>query len=169
MRGRGAILHCLIFAGLAAFLLATGVPRLFAALAMLPGDPVLADIEDGKPVDAADVATMIDSRETARALIADPRLNLDIALGEMLRRGKAAEANPERGLLLDRAIVQLYRGLAEAPTNSFAWARLALALAQRDGPTRAALAAWRLSIATAPAEPKLTAWRARFAEPLLPL
>ena len=164
MNGRAAFGFGILFAGLATFLLASGVPRLLAALAMLPGDPALAEIEDGRQVDAADLALIVDGRQAARRYVADPRLNTDIALARLLQIDQQAPDDAERRALLDQAVDQLRLGLASAPANSFAWARLAHALALEQGRDAAALAAWRLSIATAPAEPKLVAWRAQFAD-----
>ena len=164
MSGRSALGWGILFAGLAAFLLAAGVPRLLAALAMLPGDPALAEIEDGGTVDATALALLIDGRQEARRYVADPRLNTDIALAELLQVEQQGMGDRERRALVDRAVDQLRLGLAAAPANSFAWARLAHALALQGGRDDAALAAWRLSIATAPAEPKLVGWRARFAD-----
>src|SRR5690242_9890941 len=151
MTGRSALGWSILFAGLATFLLAAGVPRLLAALAMLPGDPALAEIEEGSPVDATALALVIASREEARRYVADPRLNTDIALAELLQIEQQPSRGDERRILLDRAVDQLRLGLAAAPANSFAWARLAHALALQ-GHDDTALAAWRLSIATAPAE-----------------
>jgi hypothetical protein len=162
--GRSALGWGILFAGLAAFLLAAGAPRLLAALAVLPGDPALAEIEDGRPVDTAALDLVIEGRQEARRYVADPRLNTDIALAELLRIEDPTVGDRERRALIDRAVDQLRLGLAAAPANSFAWARLAHALALQGGRDEAALAAWRLSIATAPAEPKLVAWRARFAD-----
>ena len=164
MSGRTTLGYGILFAGLAAFLLAAGVPRLLAAMAMLPGDPSLAEIEDGRPVDAAELALIIAGGQEARRYIADPRLNTDIALAQLLQIDRQAPGDAERHALLDQAVDQLRLGLASGPANSFAWARLAHALALQGGRDAAALAAWRLSIATAPAEPKLVAWRARFAD-----
>jgi hypothetical protein len=162
-RGRSAFAFGMLFAGLAAFLLAAGVPRLLAALAMLPGDPALAEIEDGKPVDAADLVLVVAGRQEARRYVADPRLNTDIALAQLLLVDQQAPGAAERRALVDQAVDQLRHGIALAPANGFAWARLAHALSLQGGRDAAALAAWRLSIATAPAEPKLVAWRAQFA------
>ena len=164
MTGRSALGWAFLFAGLAAFLLAAGVPRLLAALAMLPGDPALAEIEEGQPVDAAALDLVIEGRQEARRYVADPRLNTDIALAELLRIDQQAVGDRERRAVIDGAVDQLRLGLAAAPANSFAWARLAHALALQGDSDQAALAAWRLSIATAPAEPKLVAWRAKFAD-----
>jgi hypothetical protein len=161
---RSALGWGILFAGLAAFLLAAGVPRLLAALAMLPGDPALAEIESGTPVDTTALDLLIDGRQVARRYVADPRLNTDIALAELLHIDQQAVGDRERRALVDRAVNQLRLGLAAAPANSFAWARLAHALALQGGRDEAALAAWRLSVATAPAEPKLVAWRVKFAD-----
>lgn len=162
MRRLGVAATCLLFAGLASFLLAAGVPRLLAAVVLLPGDPPLADIEDGKASDEASLKVIIDSRLDALRFAADPRIYTDIALAKILLADQSPSGNPEREVLMGQAIDQLRLGLAGAPANSFAWARLAYALRQRPTPGMSELDAWRLSIATAPADPKLVAWRAWF-------
>src|SRR5258706_5217862 len=162
----GVAVTCLLFAGLAMFLLAAGVPRLLAAVLLLPGDPPLADVKAGKAVDAASLRIIIDSRLNGQRFAADPRFGTDIALAQIQLADQMTPGAPQRDALFSQAIDQLRLGLAAAPGNSFAWARLAYALRQRPTPGMTELEAWRLSIASAPADPKLVAWRGRVPLPM---
>jgi hypothetical protein len=63
--------------------------------------------------------------------------------------------------LVQDAVALLEEGLAAMPANGFGWAQLAQARLLQEGPGPEALAAWRMSVLTAPAEPQLALWRAR--------
>jgi hypothetical protein len=154
----------MIFAGLSAFLLATTVPSLLGALARLPADATVEAIANGRAAGPEDLAGLIAASKAASRFLANPRYETDLASAALRQALAAPAGTAERARLLDDAVAALRRGLAEQPGNSFAWARLAESLAQaRPDDPAAALGAWRLSVDTAPAEPRLVAWRARFA------
>jgi hypothetical protein len=167
---RRAIASCVIFAGLSAFLLATAVPSLLAALARLPAEAIVEALADGRTTRPEDLDALIGASAAARRFLATPRYSTDLASALLRQSLIAPPGTAERVRLLDEGVIALRLGLAEQPANSFAWARLAdsLALARPDEPA-AALEAWRLSVDTAPAEPRLVTWRARFAAERLAL
>lgn len=136
---------------LAAGCLGTALPVARNALARLPGDPLRARVQGFEPLAPADEAMFLESRRAGTA--ADHR-----DLGRMFLAGPVAGA-PEQPHRLSQAIAELEHALAKAPADGFAWADLSLARLRRDGPTPAGLAALRLSVAMAPGEPALAAWR----------
>jgi tetratricopeptide (TPR) repeat protein len=152
-------LLALLFGGVLIWLAA---PRLLAAFALLPGDPLLEAVQGNEDIDAGQVATLLSSREQARRFLASPEIEIEIGIAELLSAEKAAPGSAERRARLDRAIESLRRGLALAPRATFAWAKLAYALFLQDGLGAAAVDAWRMSILTAPAESRLVLWRAEF-------
>jgi hypothetical protein len=153
----------MIFAGLAAFLLATAVPSLLGALARLPADTIVEAISESRPASPEDLDTLIAASATAEGFLPNPRYATDLASARLRQAMAAPAGSAERTRRLDDALAALRRGLFSQPASSFAWARLAeiVALA-RPGEPAAPLEAWRLSVDTAPAEPRLVAWRARF-------
>ncbi len=150
-------------------LVALGAPRLLAALALLPGDPLLEAVQGDARLDDSQVSALLSSREQARRFISAAEIDFDIGMAELLRAGAAADDSPERQASLDRAIESLTEGLARAPRATFAWARLAYALLLREGMSRPAIDAWRMSILTAPAEARLVLWRTEFGAAALSL
>jgi hypothetical protein len=159
---RRAIASCLIFAGFSAFLLATAVPSLIAALARVPADATVEALSGGSRSTPAELDALVAGSAAALRFAGNPRFATDMA-SALLRQALAAPAgSPERRRLIEDTLQALRRGLAEQPANSFAWARLAETIALAEPDPTAPLAAWRLSIDTAPAEPRLAAWRARF-------
>jgi hypothetical protein len=159
---RRAIASCIVFAGLSAVLLATAVPSLLAALARLPSDATVEALSEGQVVAPADLDKLVADSAAARRFVASPRYDTDMA-SALLRQGLAAPpGSADRGRLLGATLAALRRGLAGQPASSFAWARLAETIALVEPDPAAPLAAWRMSIDTAPAEPRLAGWRARF-------
>ncbi|MFO1056287.1 MAG: hypothetical protein U1E53_04895 [Dongiaceae bacterium] len=159
---RRAIASCTIFAGLAACLLATAVPSLLAAATRLPSDPTVEALAEGQRASPADLASLVAASAAARRFVPSPRYDTDMATGLLRLALAAPSGSADRQRLLQETATALRRGLAAQPANSFAWARLAETIAQLDPDPAAPLAAWRLSIDTAPAEPRLAEWRARF-------
>lgn len=149
--------------------MALGAPRFLAALALLPGDPLLDAMRSDEPIDAGQISALASSREQARRFVAAPELDSEIGMAEVLRAERAPPASAERRAALDRAIESLQEGLARGPRATFVWAKLAYAIQMRDGMVKTAIDAWRLSIATAPAEPRLVLWRSEFGAAALPL
>jgi hypothetical protein len=152
-------LLALLFGGV---LIALGTPRLVAALALLPGDPLLAAVDGGESIDAAQISMLQSSRAQASAFVTSADIAIEQGMAELLAAEAVPEGSTQRRARLDQAIQSLREGLALGPRATFAWAKLAYALLLRDGTSPAAIDAWRMSIITAPAESRLVLWRAEF-------
>jgi len=148
----------LLLLALGAALVHLALPRLAAAVVALPGDPVAEALQAEARPGAADLATLREGRLQAADFIKSGRLATDLALADLALLAEPG-APAEQARLLAEAVIELRRGLALAPMDGFAWARLAYVLAPDGGPSPAAVAAWRMSILTAPAEPRLAYWR----------
>ena len=148
-------------------LVALGVPRLIAAVTILPAEPVMATLQQGGKVGDDDLAAFEQRWTRARAFVSWGRLDSDLALAKLARAERLSSPSDRRALT-EEAIRLLREALSRTPSNSFAWARLAYALALRDGPTEEGAEAWRMSVLTAPADRRLTLWRAEFGVSLLP-
>lgn len=142
-------------------LLAMALPRLGGELLALDGRRVVLDSRGLAGTDPAAAADAIEGLETAVAAFADPRLSLEIgylALAAQEVRDPAVRAV---------ATAATVRGLAVAPAQPSAWARLAF-LRLHDGNPEAAARALRMSMVTGRVVPALQVDRARLGLTLLP-
>lgn len=144
-------------------LLVSGLPRLVSALTMLPGAPVLDALQAERPVSDEELDGLARRWSIARQFSSSGRIAAELAAAKLA----AAERLPSRAQsnrrgLVEEAATLLEEGLAAAPANSFAWARLAYARSLKDGFGPGAVDAWRLSVLTAPADRRLALWRTRF-------
>lgn len=137
------------------------LPRTIAAIVKLPGSPVLARIQDRKPVGAEDLATLITARRRALSWADSGRDHAVLGLAQLLlARGpeRASGYNQAGGYdqrVVGDAIGSLRDGLALAPASPHAWARLAYAELVANGPSAAVATALDMSLRTAPFEPRL--------------
>lgn len=130
--------------------IALSLPVAQQAWVRLPGDPLRDSVIRFQPLSPAQQTLFVESRRPGAA--SDHR-----DLGRMHLAG--VDDGPDARQRLSRAITDLETALAAAPADGFAWADLSLARLRRDGASPASLAALRLSIAMAPAEPALVVWR----------
>jgi hypothetical protein len=161
MAGHGsALLFLFAFAALA--LLVLSAPRFAAQALLLPVSGALEALQTGAPLTPEQLATTREALARARRLDpADGKLSSDLALIELLQAGGGAK---DRRAQLEAAIADLERSLTEAPTNSFAWARLAGARLALDGaPSAKMLAALRMSYVTGLYVDKIMPFRASLA------
>jgi tetratricopeptide (TPR) repeat protein len=158
LSGFGVAHLVMALAALALALLA--VPRFAAQAVLLPIAGDLDALQAGAPL-------MPDRLDKAGKMLAlarrfdpwDGRLSSDLALTELLLAERGAPL--ERRALLETAIADLERGLAQSPANSFAWARLAGARLMHDGQVSPKmLAALRMSYVTGPYADKIMPFRA---------
>jgi hypothetical protein len=113
-------------------LLALAVPRLIAALCLLPGDPGMALLD-------------------AAAWLAAPSTLIDLGVTSL---SLAQASVGPRALLLDQAERQLRAGLAGAPADAHAWTYLAF-IHTATGDHERAARALDLALRTGPYEPQL--------------
>ncbi len=149
----GRVLTALATGAIGLGLITTGLPRVLSAFASLPGDGPLARVLDRKPVSSEQLATVVQSRDRALVWSDDARLHTERALGRLM----LAERKPVIDAGTDLAPVRedLAQGLARAPSNPYAWARLAYVEDLQRGPTDAAMAYLRMSVLTGPYEDRL--------------
>ena len=138
---------------LALLLLSSGVPRLLAALASLPGDAPLARVLDRNPVSPEQLARVVESRGRSLAWVDEGRRYTEQALARLM----LAEEKPvlDAGADLGPVRDALIEGLARAPASPYAWARLAYVEDLQRGATARAVAFARMSVLTGPYEDRL--------------
>ena len=98
---------------------------------------------------------LADAQRSGQLWLADGRLRTDLGLAYLLLAEKLPRGDTNAGAYLQRAIEALKAGLARAPANPYAWARLAYAEALAHGWSPLAMSSLRLSLITAPYEPRL--------------
>ena len=136
-------------------LLYLALPRTIAAIVKLPGRPVLARIQDRKPVDAEDLATLITARRGALYWADSGRDHAVLGLAQLLLARGSERASGYDQRVVEDAIGSLRDGLALAPASPHAWARLAYAELVANGPSATVATALDMSLRTAPFEPRL--------------
>ena len=147
---RGAAIGIALLLGVS--ILWLGVPRLVAAFLLLPGDGTVKRIQAKMPVTEKKLAELVSSRENALEWVTSGRLRTDLALGRlMLGRGEGQIPSSQ----INQSIRDLKAGLAVAPANPYAWARLAVAEQLAGGPSTSVASALVMSVVTGPYEPDL--------------
>lgn len=139
-------------------LLYLAVPRLRAAVALLPGDAALELIEtNAMPVRAGSLR-VISAQEAALDVLPSPVPHLNIALIALSMFETAAVAPDEEADLLEVAKYHLGRSLALAPGQARAWMMLAT-VRLRQGDASGAADALDLSFRADPHAPFLASAR----------
>ncbi len=148
-------------------LLWLAVPRVISDYRLAIGDSAYELVAEGAPMARASLERARRSREEALAVTETGTASKQ--LGQVLLRDALARpwSDPERAVLLRRAVVRLRRGLALEPADLFAWYHLALAEWWRGRAAEAA-AALAMSYRTGPHHPPLASDRARLAVALWP-
>lgn len=142
-----------------------GAPRLAASLAALDAAAVLPAARGGQPVSSADLTAAAAGLERAAHWVTDGGLTTDRGY-LLLAAAEQAQSEDERARLLTAAEQATAAGLALAPGQPSAWARLAYLRWRRgDGP--AAAAALRLSFLSGATTPPLMESRLALAVELL--
>ena len=138
-----------------AVLVVAGIPRTIAAFTMLPGDPVLREIQNLRPVEQDNLDVLIVAQGRGLLFGESGRKWTDLGLAQLLL---AREQGVPGGIKLEMvspAIASLKTGLALAPANPFAWTRLAYAQSLMTGPSPSVASALRMAMLTARYEPRL--------------
>jgi hypothetical protein len=139
----------------AVVMLAIAVPRTVGVFASARAEPVLRKLQEQQPVQVEELRTLTSALEAGRFWRGDGRLRTDLGLGYLLLAEKLPRDDSQAAQALQLAIEALRAGLARAPANPYAWARLAYAEALAGGWSPGAVAALRLALFTAPYEPRL--------------
>jgi hypothetical protein len=159
MGRHGRPLLCIAMLGAALVVLATGVRSLAAELVALPGNPAVALLMQGKWPSEEAFGRLLRSRERALALVPNPAWRIELGAAHLVQAMQAAQWGSDPIPLLDVAERELRSGLALAPADDVGWFWLATVEVHReDWP--AAVAALRLSFASAPHDPEIAFLRA---------
>ncbi len=140
-------------------LVVAGIPRTIAAFTMLPGDSVLREIQNRRPVERDNLGVLIVAQGRGLFFGESGRKWTDLGLAQLLL---AHEERVQGGIgkeMVSGAIASLKTGLALAPANPFAWTRLAYARSLITGPSPSAASALRMAMLTARYEPRLLFFR----------
>ena len=136
-------------------LLVGGVPRTIAALATLPGGPVLHEIQSLRPAGRDDLEILIASQRRGLRFGESGRKWTDLGLAQLLLAREQGVSGGITVEMVSPAIASLKTGLALAPANPFAWTRLAYAQSLITGPSRSVASSLRMALLTARYEPRL--------------
>ncbi len=138
-----------------AVLLVAGIPRTIAAFTLLPGYPVLREIQNLGDVGRDSLDVLIASQGRGLFFGETGRKWTDLGLAQLLL---AREQGVQDGIgkeTVSQAVASLKTGLALAPANPFAWTRLAYAQTLMTGPSPSVASALRMAMLTARYEPRL--------------
>jgi hypothetical protein len=146
---------------IAMVLLVIAVPRTVGVILSARSELVLRKLQDQKPVNMEELKTLASTQERGQFWLNDGRVRTDLGLAYLL----LAEKSPrdDASVYLQRATDALKAGLARAPANPYAWARLAYAEALSQGWSPLAVSSLRLAMITAPYERRLLWSRLRMA------
>lgn len=148
---------------LSAALLMLGLPRLVSTVATLPYESQLKVLQAGRDLTESELRRLDRRWSVAHRFSSSGEIPAELAAIKLAQADQLPErAASEHRALIGNATALLEESLAEGPANAVAWARLAYArsLAQETGGD--AVAAWRMSVLTAPADLRLLVWRSRF-------
>ncbi len=152
--GTGAIIL------VAGALLALGIPRLVAAFVTLPASPILGKMQSLKAVDAKSLEILITTQQRGLKWHETSRRWTDLGLTQILLANKSG-TDKNRDALLRKADFSLRAGLALAPSNSFAWTRLAYIDMVMNGSSPSMARELRMAVALAPYDRRLVFPRLR--------
>lgn len=147
----------------AALLIALAVPRLLAAVTVLPSSPTLNRLQSLEPVETSDLHRLVRNQRRALVWQAAGRTWTDLGLAQLLLAERLGDADPRSQQRFSLARQALFEGLSVAPANPFAWSRLAYAEAVISGWSERASKALRMAFIAGPYEPRLLWPRLRLA------
>ena len=132
-------------------LIVLAVPRTIGVVVSFQAEPTLRKLQDQQPVQIADLATLADAQKSGSFWLGDGRVRTDLGLAYLLLAEMLPRDDPQADRYLTQAVDALKSGLARAPANPYAWARLAYAEAlAAKGWSAPAVSALRLALVTAP-------------------
>ena len=136
-------------------LLVLAVPRTIVSVVTLPGLPVLNAIQNDAEFSVPDLEVLSRGLERASAWIDSGRIETDHGLAQLRLARITGFRTDEGRRLLNQAEELLRHGLARAPANPFAWARLAFVRLAKDGPSKAVADTLVMSMKTGADDPRL--------------
>ena len=157
MAGRGArIGAAAVSLALGGLLLAMAVPRVVAEVVLLPGNRVLTLMQKGQAPSDRELELFIATRRRSLVWADQARVRTDLALAELALAQREIGGGPRYGELVAAAEQSLREGLARAPADPFAWARLGFGELGAVEPGSRVAAALEMSLRTGRVEPGLS-------------
>ncbi len=138
-----------------------GLTQLIAALIAAPGDPVVAAMNDDRPVSAAALDRLLGSRRAALAWSQSPQFYRDMARAAWRAARRAGQDRDRANAAFRLATDATESGLRIAPVDPSSWLQLAAIRLEVDADTQAALAALRSAVVSGPYDPYRTESRVR--------
>lgn len=134
----------LLLVGLA--MLAVGGMQLAAALVAAPGDPVVAALNDDRPVSPAALDRLMETRRGALEWSRQPRYYRDYGRASWIIARGAREDRQRAEPAYRAAAAATEESLRRAPVDPISWLRLAAIRLEFQGDPEAALAALRAAV-----------------------
>lgn len=144
-----------IGAVLALLLLAFGGPALIARLISLPGEETRNILLREEKIDTEALISFEHGRKAIVPWFPLNSLYNDLTSSLIERAKRAATAEEQKDLLLEAEIWQR-KALRASPADAYGWFRLSYLLGMQGQTAADSLTAWRLSLAAAPYERRLT-------------
>ncbi len=144
-----------VSSSLGILLLVLAVPRLYAELMLLPGNPVIAAIENDETITAGDLKRLMLSRERALDWTQSGQARLELAVAEILLAQREVGGGARYHALMRQALQAIRESLAQAPSDPFAWTRLAYARLAEDQTAERVVPVLAMAIRIAPVEATL--------------
>ncbi len=138
-----------------------GLTKLIAALIAAPGDPVVAAMNDDRPVSAAALDRLLESRRAALAWSRSPQFYRDMARAAWRVARRAGQDRDRASAALRLATDATESGLRISPVDPSSWLQLAVIRLDADADPQAALTALRSAIVSGPYDPYRTEARVR--------
>ena len=145
------------------FLLWLAIPQTVAAVQLLPGNPILDAIQRGAQPTRGELKFYVETRKAALEWTDSGRLWTDLGLAYLQLAELAGYRSRAGRIYLTTSRRTVRRGLSLAPSNPFAWSRLAFLRLIGDGPSPGVADAVMMSILTGPHERRLLESRIRYA------
>jgi hypothetical protein len=155
MRARFAVIGVSASLGLLLILLA--VPRIYAELLLLPGNPLINTIanDDESDVTTPEIEALLASRERAIGWTESGHVRLELAAAAILLAQREVGGGTRYHALMARARDALKGSLARSPADPYAWTRLAYAQLAEDETADRIVPILAMAIRTAPVEAAL--------------
>jgi hypothetical protein len=146
-------------AGIAAGLIILATPRFCAALAAIPGDPILDRIALNEPVSIAELTIAEASRHRMLHFVESAKAWSDLSIIHLARWTSFESGSSQGEILLSRSLDEAEMSVQLEPANGFSTARCAYLLVLKGEKLDKAATLLSRSLNDAPRDPRLSYMR----------